>query len=111
MKAVTMERGTLKLTELPDPVPGKGEVLVKSIACGICGSDLHAARHTEDFVNTSREAGGAFKLTTFNPVVMGHEFCAEVVDYGPGTERSVSPGSLVCAAPVLLRQPDRKSVV
>lgn len=105
MKAVTMERGALKLTELPDPVPGKGEVLVKSIACGICGSDLHAARHTEDFVQTSRDAGGAFKLTTFNPVVMGHEFCAEIVDYGPGTERSVSPGSLVCAAPVLLREP------
>lgn len=105
MKAVTMERGVLQLTELPDPVPGKGEILVKSIACGICGSDLHAARHTEDFVNTSREAGGAFKLTTFNPVVMGHEFCAEVVDYGPGTERSVPPGSLVCAAPVLLREP------
>ncbi len=105
MQAVTMERGVLKLTELPDPVPGKGEVLVKSIACGICGSDLHAARHTEDFVKTSREAGGAFKLTTFNPVVMGHEFCAEVVDYGPGTERSVATGSLVCAAPVLLRDP------
>ncbi len=105
MRAVTMERGILKLSELPDPVPQKGEVLVKSIACGICGSDLHAARHTEDFVNTSREAGGAFKLTTFNPVVMGHEFCAEIVDYGPGTERSLAPGSLVCAAPVLLREP------
>lgn len=103
MKAVTMERGILQLTDLPDPVPGPGEVLVKSIACGICGSDLHAARHTEDFVNTSREAGGAFKLTTFAPVVLGHEFCAEVVDYGPGTARTIKPGQLVCSAPVLLR--------
>lgn len=105
MQAVTMERGVLKKVELPDPVPGAGEVLVKSIACGICGSDLHAARHTEDFVNTSREAGGAFKLTTFNPVILGHEFCAEVVDYGPRTERSIAPGSLVCSAPALLRDP------
>jgi len=100
-----MERGILQEAELKDPVPGKGEVLVKSIACGICGSDLHASQHTEDFVATSREAGGAFKLTTLNPVVLGHEFCAEIVDYGPNTEKSLAPGSLVCAAPVLLREP------
>lgn len=100
-----MEHGQLKKIAMPDPVPGDGEVLVKSIACGICGSDLHAAKHTEDFVKTSREVGGAFKLTSLNPVVLGHEFCAEVIDYGPRTERSVAPGSLVCAAPVLLREP------
>lgn len=100
-----MEHGKLTKVELPDPEPRAGEILVKSIACGICGSDLHAARHTEDFVKTSREAGGAFKLTTFNPVILGHEFCAEVVEYGPQTERSVAVGSLVCSAPVLLRKP------
>ena len=103
MHAVTMERGVLKKIELPDPTPGPGEVIAKSIACGICGSDLHAARHTEDFVATSRETGGAFKLTTFEPVVLGHEFCAEIVDYGPNTERSLPIGSLVCSVPALLR--------
>ena len=105
MKAVTMERGILRKVEVDEPIPKKGEVLVKSIACGICGSDLHAAKHTEDFVKTSRESGGAFKLTTFSPVILGHEFCAEIVDYGPNTEKSLSPGTLVCAAPVLLRDP------
>ena len=105
MEAVTMERGILRKVEVDEPIPKKGEVLVKSIACGICGSDLHAAKHTEDFVKTSRESGGAFKLTTFNPVILGHEFCAEIVDYGPNTEKSLAPGTLVCAAPVLLRDP------
>ena len=105
MQAVTMERGILRKVEVDEPIPKKGEVLVKSIACGICGSDLHAAKHTEDFVKTSRESGGAFKLTTFSPVILGHEFCAEIVDYGPNTEKSLSPGTLVCAAPVLLRDP------
>ena len=105
MEAVTMERGILRKVEVDDPIPKKGEVLVKSIACGICGSDLHAAKHTEDFVKTSRESGGAFKLTTFSPVILGHEFCAEIVDYGPNTEKSLAPGTLVCAAPVLLRDP------
>ena len=105
MEAVTMERGILRKVEIDEPIPKKGEVLVKSIACGICGSDLHAAKHTEDFVKTSRESGGAFKLTTFSPVILGHEFCAEIVDYGPNTEKSLAPGTLVCAAPVLLRDP------
>ena len=105
MQAVTMERGILRKVEVDEPIPKRGEVLVKSIACGICGSDLHAAKHTEDFVRTSRESGGAFKLTTFSPVILGHEFCAEIVDYGPNTEKSLSPGTLVCAAPVLLRDP------
>lgn len=105
MKAVTMERGKLALVDLPDLKPGPGEVLVKSIACGICGSDLHAARHTDDFVKTSREAGGAFKLTTYNPVVLGHEFCAEVVEYGADTGGKIAAGELVCSVPVLLRDP------
>ena len=102
MRAVVMERGDLRVEELPIPQPGAGQVLVKSIACGICGSDLHAAQHTEQFVQTSREAGGAFKLTTFEPVVLGHEFCAEVVEYGPGTDARITPGGLTCSVPVLL---------
>jgi threonine dehydrogenase-like Zn-dependent dehydrogenase len=98
-----MQRGKLWVDSIDDPKPGPGEVLVKSRACGICGSDLHAVRHTDDFVATSRDSGGAFKLTTFEPVVLGHEFCAEVVDYGPETERKFAPGQLVCSVPMLLR--------
>lgn len=106
MQAVLMERGRLWVDEIDMPEPGPGEVLVSTKACGICGSDLHAAQHTTDFVETSIETGGAFKLTTYEPVVMGHEFCAEIVDYGPATERKLPIGQLVCSIPVLLR-PDR----
>ena len=106
MKAAVMERGAFRVETLDDPVPGPGEVIAKSVACGICGSDLHAARHTEDFVATSREAGGAFKLTTFDPVVLGHEFCAEVVDFGPGeAPAGIHVGDHVCSVPMLARQP------
>ncbi len=104
MRATLMEKGRLWVAEVPDPVPARGEVLVKSLACGICGSDLHAASHTEQFVATSREAGGAFKLTTLAPVVLGHEFCAEIVDYGPGTPRDLAPGTRVCSVPLLMRE-------
>lgn len=106
MRAVLMERGKLWVEEIDTPNPGPGEVLVSTRACGICGSDLHAAQHTTDFVETSIETGGAFKLTTYDPVVMGHEFCAEIIDYGPATERKLPIGQLVCSIPVLLR-PDR----
>ena len=103
MRAALMERGRIWVDTVPDPQPGAGEVLVRTRACGICGSDLHAAQHTEAFVATSREVGGAFQLTSFDPVVLGHEFCAEVVESGPGCEGRHAPGTLVCSLPVLLR--------
>ena len=99
MRAVLMERGEIRVEDVADPTPQAGEVVVRSVACGICGSDLHAARHTEDFVATSREAGGAFKLTTFEPVVLGHEFCAEVME----RRGKLKAGDLVCSVPVLAR--------
>ncbi len=103
MRAALMEKGRIWVDDVPDPVPLAGELLVKSRACGICGSDLHAARYTEEFVETSREAGGAFKLTTYAPVVLGHEFCAEVLDQGPDTPATFKPGDLVCSIPGLPR--------
>ena len=104
MRAAWMQNGRVWVDETSVPDPGPGEVLVKSRACGICGSDLHAITHTQDFIATSREAGGAFKLTTEAPVVLGHEFCAEVVSYGAQTQGTISPGELVCSVPMLMRQ-------
>ena len=41
---------------------------------------------------------------------MGHEFCAEVVDYGPKTQRRFKPGARVCAMPVLIRPTGAETV-
>ena len=103
MKAVLMQSGRLWQQDLPMPEPQRGEVLVRTCACGICGTDLHAVKHTEALIKTSREVGGGFKLTTDQPVVLGHEFCAEIIDYGPGTTKTYVTGQLVCSMPVLLR--------
>jgi len=103
MRAVAMLDHKLHLRELPVPVPGPGEVLVKTLACGICGSDLHALRHTEKLVESARRAGGAFVMDTERDVVMGHEFCAEIADYGPGTPKRLAPGTRVCAMPILVQ--------
>ena len=34
--------------------------------------------------------------------LVGHEFCCEVLDYGPGTARKFKPGTKVCSLPALL---------
>jgi len=98
-----MQAGRLWIDDIPIPEPGPGEVLVATKACGICGSDLHAVQHTQSFIATSREVGGGFKLTTDEPVVLGHEFCAEVVEFGQGVSSHYCAEDLVCSMPVLLR--------
>ena len=45
MKAAIFRGGDIVVDTLPEPVPARGQVLVKTLACGICGSDLHAAKH------------------------------------------------------------------
>ena len=42
--------------EVADPRPGDGQVLVRTLACGICGSDLHALAHGDLLVELSDEA-------------------------------------------------------
>ena len=37
------------------------------------------------------------------PVVLGHEFCAKVVEYGPGARETLAPGTRVVSVPILLR--------
>src|SRR5919108_5408834 len=103
MRAVVMRDRKLVVAEVPVPEPGTGEVLVRTLACGICGSDLHALKHAELFANAYRRADGTALLDLGRDVVMGHEFCAEVVDHGPQTERRLKVGTRVCSMPVLLR--------
>ena len=45
MKAAIFRGGNIVVDTLPVPVPGQNQVLVKVLCCGICGSDLHAAKH------------------------------------------------------------------
>src|SRR3954463_1407341 len=41
MRAVVFDGSSLALTELPDPEPGPGEILIEVAACGVCRTDLH----------------------------------------------------------------------
>src|ERR1051326_2913097 len=103
MRATVMRRKSLLVTDLPVPQPGPGEVLVKTLACGICGSDLHALKHAEKLVESARRSGGPFVMDLSRDIVMGHEFCAEIVEHGPETTKALKAGTRVCSLPVLIR--------
>jgi threonine dehydrogenase-like Zn-dependent dehydrogenase len=47
MRAAVLRGGSVAAGTVPDPVPGPGQLLVRSLACGICASDLHFMDHPE----------------------------------------------------------------
>ncbi|RDH79011.1 zinc-binding alcohol dehydrogenase [Mycolicibacterium moriokaense] len=104
MRAVLMQHAQLRVAEVPEPVPGSGEVLVDVLACGICGTDLHCAAHAPEFNAATRGAAGVELMDLDHPVVFGHEFVGRVASYGPDTEQRIPVGSRVVSMPVLLRE-------
>jgi len=70
MRAVVLDapKAPLHPTELPDPRPGPGQVLLRVRACGICRTDLHLA-------DGEVPAGRL-------PVVLGHQVVGERAETG-----------------------------
>lgn len=110
MRAAVMRDAKLVVEDVSMPEPGQGEVLVKTLACGICGSDLHALKFGRQMVDTSAETGGAFRMDLKRDVIMGHEFCAEILDFGPGTTRKLKTGARVCSVPITFRSGEAKTI-
>jgi propanol-preferring alcohol dehydrogenase len=61
----------LVIEDVPMPVPGPGEILVKVKACGVCHTDLHAA-------------SGDWPVKPAPPFIPGHEAAGVVAALGPG---------------------------
>ena len=104
MRAAIRRAGRLVCDEIADPVPEPGQVLVKTLCCGICGSDLHALNHFEHLMGLARRADGE-QVEIGRPedtpdIVFGHEFCVEVLDYGPGMTARLKPGTRAVSVPV-----------
>jgi L-iditol 2-dehydrogenase len=75
MRAVRLRAvGDIAEVNVPDPKPQAGEVMVRVLAAGICGTDRHLFR-------------GEFPCAP--PVTLGHEFCGEVVAAGDGVNLPV----------------------
>ena len=79
MKAMVLEKISpvegkpLKLVDLPEPVPGQGQILVRVYACGVC--------HTELDEIEGRVAPSKF------PMILGHEIVGRVEGLGPGASK------------------------
>jgi len=79
MKAARLEEGILEIQDLPTPVPGDEEALIRISSAGVCHSDLHIARGDWVGVPTSG--------------VLGHEAIGVVIALGPGREAHSSGSS------------------
>lgn len=66
--AVLHGPGDLRLDETPRPAAGAQDIVIKVVAAGICGTDLHF-----------RNMGPRFD----KPMALGHEFAGEVIEAGP----------------------------
>ena len=76
-----------EVRSVPVPVPGQAEVLIRVLATAICGSDKHIYQWDPSMA-------GMFSP----PRIYGHEFCGEIVAFGPGGKRPhLSEGLYVSA--------------
>jgi threonine dehydrogenase-like Zn-dependent dehydrogenase len=104
-----MRQWALAVDDVPEPVPQSGQALTRVLACGICGSDLHLLQHGEASLALRDELAAAdppgpldpLPFQPDEPVVMGHEFCCEVVELGPGCE-NLAEGDVVVSMPAAL---------
>ena len=71
----------IRMEDVPTPTPGRNEILVKVMSCGICGSDI------VEWYRLPRA-----------PLVLGHEIGGEIVEVG-GSVKNFRPGDRVFVAP------------
>lgn len=81
--AVFRRPGSVVIEDRDVPSPGPGEVLVRVEACGVCGTDFHIFKG---------------EAPARPPVVLGHEYCGEVVALGEGVA-GLQPGDRVAVDP------------
>ena len=107
MRAAVLRDGAIVVRDdVPDPQPAFGEVLVEVKACGICGSDLHFAKHGATMLERLSVMEGLPMVGAVSPdlsrdIFMGHEFCAEVLEVGPDTAAPAT-GTIVTSIPLML---------
>jgi threonine dehydrogenase-like Zn-dependent dehydrogenase len=106
MRAVVMRGGELVVDDVAELAPQPGQAVARVLACGICGSDLHALRHADRMVEMSTHSAAPddpMTPTIMDPtrdVVMGHEFCCEILEVGENVGNS-RPGDIVVSMPIV----------
>ena len=86
---------TLSVDEVPLPAPGPSEVLLETLACGVCGSDL---RYYVGDNPWSQHTLGRQEPVDWGRTILGHEVCARVAELGPGVT-NLAAGDVVAVLP------------
>jgi threonine dehydrogenase-like Zn-dependent dehydrogenase len=110
MKAITCEHAKLDVVDLPAPEPGPAQVVINVSGCGICGSDLHARHHADAQADVLAESGYDGFMRSDQKVVLGHEFCGEIAEYGPKSRKKIPAGTSVVAVPLIRRGPEIQAI-
>jgi glucose 1-dehydrogenase len=98
MQAITvipLQAESARLDDLPEPSPEEGELLVQTLAVGVCGTDLEISQGEYGWAPPGRER-----------LVLGHESLGRVLDAPAGSD--LAAGDLVVA---IVRQPDPEPCV
>lgn len=82
---ICSQPGKLVVAERPMPARGDGEVLLKILRVGLCGTDYHIFTGTQPYLSYPR--------------VIGHELAGEVIEIDAGSD--VRPGDIVTVNPYL----------
>ena len=86
MRAVQVDSpGNVRVIDVPVPTAGPGEVLLKTLVVGMCGTDLSTFRGKNPLVSYPR--------------IPGHEIAAEIVSAGPDVPAHLTPGTIVTLSP------------
>jgi threonine dehydrogenase-like Zn-dependent dehydrogenase len=99
VRAVVLRNGSLTVRETADPVPGAGELLLKTLSTAICASDVHFMDHPELAID---DPTGRSLYDPGRDIVLGHEFVGEVIGYGPGCAEQIPLGARVTSIPIRL---------
>lgn len=83
MRAVILDNGKLVIKDVPKPVPGYEEALIKLTAAGVCHSDLHLRK------------GDWPRFIKHGPTPLGHEGIGIVEELGAGAEKYIEKGDRV----------------
>ncbi|MBN1675026.1 MAG: alcohol dehydrogenase catalytic domain-containing protein [Kiritimatiellae bacterium] len=78
----------IEIEDIPRPVPGVGEALVKMRACGVCGGDIPFYDGIPDYI-------------TKHPWVLGHEMAGVIAEIGPDTDTTLKRGDAVAIEPLI----------
>jgi threonine 3-dehydrogenase len=90
-KETLLEDGLRFVADEPEPAVGYSEVKIRMEAASICGTD-QSIYHITSRAGMRDEmlvAGGG-DMSRYQPIIVGHEFCGEVVEVGPGVHSGIA---------------------